>query len=240
MSLVRDDITINMMVRNEAPHIWYGLMSTLSYVNHAVIVDTGSTDGTVDLILEIQKRFPFVEFLQIPCDDSTINWSEPGRFVPNYKLCEVRNQMLGMSKTKWIWIQDGDEIYPNSAAENLLKTLDQIPADTRMLWVPLYWFVKDLKHIDNPPAYPHTGRVFLREGLSFKGFFPREMSYYGDEPNTQGYGDPRTYMIPATPENHMYHYEMVVKPWRQIPRGVVEFNGEQPEVFFGERPLKGV
>ncbi|PLC04795.1 glycosyl transferase [Variovorax sp. RO1] len=51
-------ICLNMIVKNEAPVITRCLASVKPWIDHWVIVDTGSTDGTQDLVREFMSDLP--------------------------------------------------------------------------------------------------------------------------------------------------------------------------------------
>ena len=55
MSKIR--ITAHMMVKNEARFVWYSIMSVLDYVDRIRIWDTGSNDGTVEIIESLIKEY---------------------------------------------------------------------------------------------------------------------------------------------------------------------------------------
>ena len=235
---VRKNVTINMRVCNEAPQIWYALMSTLPFVEHAVIVDAGSTDDTPYLLKDIQKRFPFVEIFTK--DHANLNaWTIGKTLVRSAKLTEMRNFLVKKTKTKWIWLQDGDEIYTESAAKNLLETMEVMGEDIEVIFVPFLWFSKDLTHIAIFPEKHHYGRMFRTNDLHFGGAFPGEYTYYKEDllRRPQLPGEPKTFTIPHIRGNEMYHYEMVVKPWRRTVEEVKEFHGRQPEVFSLKKAL---
>ena len=52
------DVCLNMIVKDEAPVILRSLESVKSIIDYWVIVDTGSTDGTQDLIRNFMKDIP--------------------------------------------------------------------------------------------------------------------------------------------------------------------------------------
>jgi glycosyltransferase involved in cell wall biosynthesis len=71
----RKTICLCMIVKNEAPVIRDCLESVRSIIDHWVIADTGSTDGTQDIILETFKDIPG-ELHQRPWVDFAFNRSE--------------------------------------------------------------------------------------------------------------------------------------------------------------------
>ena len=82
-------LSLSMIVRNEAANIEACLASVQGFVDEMVVVDTGSTDATVELAQKMGAR---VE--QIP-------W--PGDFAP------ARNTALQWLKGDWVLVLDADE-----------------------------------------------------------------------------------------------------------------------------------
>lgn len=82
-------VAATMIVRNEAAFLGGCLDSLASRVDDIVIVDTGSTDGSVDI-----ARAAGVRLLHHP-------WT--GRF------CEARNVALAASRSDWVLYIDADE-----------------------------------------------------------------------------------------------------------------------------------
>jgi glycosyltransferase involved in cell wall biosynthesis len=68
-------VCLNMIVKNEAPVIRRCLDSVRPIIDHWVIVDTGSTDGTQDIIREHLKDVPG-ELHERPWKDFAHNRSE--------------------------------------------------------------------------------------------------------------------------------------------------------------------
>ena len=64
-------LCLSMIVKDEVPVIRRCLESALSFIDHWIVVDTGSTDGTQDLVREVLSGIPG-ELLEYPwCDFST-------------------------------------------------------------------------------------------------------------------------------------------------------------------------
>ncbi len=226
------DLTVHFMVRNEYPTCYFSLLSVLPGVEKAVVVDTGSTDGTMELLQEVKRLFPDkVELSE--CDEApdSTDWSF-SKFNPrNHALTGIRNWMIQQTKTKFCWVVDGDEVYRDQGVQQVAEYIRNFPDLVQAAYVPLLWFARDLNHLCNdvyPGVYGYTGRLFRTKDLSVKGSFPGEMHTYDgrhdihpDKPGTAKL----THMVP------FHHYEMVTKPHRRRLFSVVPYDGPQPEVF---------
>src|SRR3989338_11537142 len=100
----KGDITAQMVVKNEDIYIWYSITSILPYIDRLLITDTGSTDKTLQIISSIRSEK--IEIEQIKSDNKI-------------DIGSIRQQQLTKTRTDWIWIIDGDEIYPGSLGEEI-------------------------------------------------------------------------------------------------------------------------
>ena len=110
-------ITLHTIVKNEDKFIKAALISALASkdVKRALVWDTGSTDNTVSEILSIK--------------DSRIEFMEKGN-VSRKELVELRNFQLEMTKTPWILLVDGDEVWPEKNFRNLIRAIKQCEYET--------------------------------------------------------------------------------------------------------------
>jgi glycosyltransferase involved in cell wall biosynthesis len=99
------DIHLCMIVRNEERCLAALLESILPFVTGIHIVDTGSTDGTV----EIAKRYT----TSVKC----IQWPD--------SFSIARNASLAMATGKNIWWTDADNIVPYTEGEKLVRAIAQ-------------------------------------------------------------------------------------------------------------------
>jgi glycosyltransferase involved in cell wall biosynthesis len=99
-----------MIVKNEDQWVYYAIQSVLSYVDEFLIVDTGSTDHTVEIIRSIKSK-------KIKFTESQV--TTPG------DMTKLRNSQIQETKSDWIWLVDGDEIYPKSVAEEVVTSIKQ-------------------------------------------------------------------------------------------------------------------
>jgi glycosyltransferase involved in cell wall biosynthesis len=95
MSQFEQTICLNMIVRNEAPVIERCLNSVLKFIDHWVIVDTGSTDGTQDLIRQCMRNVPG-ELIERPWIDFAHNRTEALEFA--------------RGKSDYVFVIDADEV----------------------------------------------------------------------------------------------------------------------------------
>jgi len=101
-----------MIVKNEARNLARSLAPLMPYVDEAVVVDTGSSDGTPELAARLGARVhPF-------------NWC--------FDFAAARNFSLEQAAGDWVLWLDGDNRIPEEDAP-LLKSLVQRPGDA-ILW----------------------------------------------------------------------------------------------------------
>jgi len=102
------DVTPLILTRDEEPNIERTL-GQLAWAEDVVVVDSGSTDGT----LEIARRFPNVRVVQRELDS----------------LAEQSNYGIQQTRTPWILLLDADYFVPGAFADEL-RALEP-PPDVR-------------------------------------------------------------------------------------------------------------
>jgi glycosyltransferase involved in cell wall biosynthesis len=95
MSQFKQTICLNMIVRNEAAVIERCLNSVKGFIDHWVIVDTGSSDGTQQLIRQCMRTVPG-ELIERPWIDFAHNRSEALEFA--------------RGKSDYVFVIDADEV----------------------------------------------------------------------------------------------------------------------------------
>lgn len=95
MALPKQTICLNMIVRNEARIIERCLNSVIRFIDHWVIVDTGSTDGTQEIIRHRLRNLPG-QLIERPWVDFAHNRSEALEFA--------------QGKSDYILVIDADEV----------------------------------------------------------------------------------------------------------------------------------
>lgn len=202
------------MVKNEERYIGQTLRSVLPFVEKAIIVDTGSTDKTIEIIESLispfSSRFPApeVNFIKREITKDSRVWD--GNHL-NQDLTNLRNEMLSMTETDWVWQVDGDEIYPYGSIQALESSVPLLSGPMVGLMHPIKWCVSDTEYI-NPGPFHKTLRVFPANGF-WQGEFPNEFLWVDGQPIT--IDDRRCATIPA----EFLHMSMVLHPERRPPTG---------------------
>lgn len=105
-------ITGHMVVKNEDRWIWYAIMSVIDFVDIMYIYDTGSIDHTKEIINELVNRFA-----------GKIIYEEFENVTPE-NFYKIRQKQLDATNTDYFMVVDGDEIWYQSALEELNKILE--------------------------------------------------------------------------------------------------------------------
>lgn len=95
MAQLKQTVCLNMIVRNEARVIERCLNSVMKFIDHWVIVDTGSTDGTQELVRRCMRNMPGA-LIERPWVDFAHNRSEGLEFA--------------RGKADYVFVIDADEV----------------------------------------------------------------------------------------------------------------------------------
>jgi len=108
---MRDELpTVHMVVKNEDRFIWYALSSVLPFADTVLITDTGSTDKTVSIINSIHSS-------KIKFEQKQISHASD--------VSRVRQKQIDETTGEWIWIVDGDEVYPRKLCEEIVDVINK-------------------------------------------------------------------------------------------------------------------
>lgn len=124
-------VTAHCLIKNEENWIWYALNSVIDYVDKIIVYDTGSTDNTVKIIKSIKNP--------------KIIFEERGE-VDKKQFTDLRQEMLDRTKTDWLIVLDGDEVWPNKSIEVLIKAIDKAPESKDAVIVGLWLCEGDVFH----------------------------------------------------------------------------------------------
>jgi glycosyltransferase involved in cell wall biosynthesis len=151
-------LTVHIRVRNEERFVRQAIESVLPAADKILIFDTGSTDRTVERILEIKD--PRVQIVHKPATDAA-------------GLVRYRNEMADLVKTEWFWIVDGDEVYPKGAALLVREFLLTVPGHVHRIAVRRKHFYGSFNLIGKFDA---GGRIYRTSRIRTRIFKPK----YGD------------------------------------------------------------
>lgn len=193
-------IWVNCLVKNEERWIWYALQSVLSYVDRIIVWDSGSTDKTQGIIKTINS--PKIEFKEI----GEVNKEDYGK---------VRQEMLLKTKSDWVLILDGDEIWPKDSLTGLIKEINFAFKTIESFCVRPINFVGDIRYIHAETLSgqtPHgiqglkgffSTRVFRRDipGLHINGPYGKE-SFFDSRDTTLR---ERTEKVKYLPKIYYWH-----------------------------------
>jgi len=185
-----------MIVKNEDQWVSFALASILPYVDEILVTDTGSLDDTINLIKSIQS--PKIKLSCI-------------KAITPAEITQARSDQLAKTTTSWVWIVDGDEIYPSVTAKECVGFTKNDTCEGVL--VRRYDLLGDVYHrqIESVGSYNlfgHTGHLLVRlinlsklKNLSYHGDYPIE-GFYDDLGNSILTHDPSLW--PAT-KNYLYH-----------------------------------
>ena len=140
-------LALCMVVKDEVGRLEACLDPLLNHVDDVVIVDTGSTDGTIELL---ELRYGIAPL--------------HGRLEPSRCLCkgDLRNYAYLQCKADWILSIDADErVYPDSIKRILEKIQDKN--------APAGFFGKWINHLQGHQDFEDYKLFLFRRGLRKRG-----------------------------------------------------------------------
>jgi glycosyltransferase involved in cell wall biosynthesis len=165
----------NTIVKNEDRYIWFAVKSVVNYLDKILIWDTGSTDKTVEIIKLLQKDYPGkIEFKEIGSVDAD-------------GLTRARQEMLEQTKSDWILLVDGDEIWWKKSIEEIIEIINSNKKINTIV-TPVINLIGDIYHFQEEAAGQYKikgkkGHFNIRAvnrkipGLHIKNTYPLEGFY---------------------------------------------------------------
>lgn len=230
-----------MIVKNEDMFIWYAVSSVLPFIDKFLIFDTGSTDKT-GKIIELFR-------------DKKIVFEQKGEVDPK-KMTQLRQEQIEKTNTDWMWIVDGDEVYPEKTAKKTRQVIEKNKSLYGVI-VHRYDLLGDIYHSQDERVgiydqFGKKGHYVLRlinkkriKGLKVLGDYPNEY-FVGQNGNSiKKHGKDKfafveerifhaMYLKRSTETGNIYRILNRERPkieiGREIPRK------ELPEVFFQKKP----
>lgn len=235
-------ISGQMVVRNEDRFIWYAIASVLPYVDILFITDTGSTDNTIAIIETFR--------------DKKIRFEKKPIFSPS-DVTAVRQQQLERTSTDWIWIIDGDEVYPENTAGEILDIIGKKGSRLEGIVVGRYDLLGDIYHYQDDSAgyydmWGRRGHFALRlinkgqiPGLHLNGIYPQEGYYDEGGREIINHPEEKFYFTKNSLFHAMYlkrsslssklKYTFNRKKLK-IEKGLPLLKEKAPQIFFENRP----
>lgn len=245
---MRRTITAHSLVKNEARFVWYSVMSVIDHVDKVLLWDTGSTDGTLEIIREMQR---------LESARSKMEFREVGSVSPE-EFAIVRQEMLDATSTDWFIVVDGDEIWWEDSIAVVVAEIQERGDEIESIVVPTVNLVGDIFHYQEREAggYVLAGR---RGHLALRGVNRKVPGLRSERPHgTWGWTDEDGKMIqdrdprkiisldaPYIHATHLQRSSTLVKE-KDVPKRVQKLKHEvgipfpadfyYPEVFFRSRP----
>lgn len=142
---MKKTIWAHTIIRNEENFIWFAINSVIDFVDKILVYDLGTTDKTVEIIKTIRSKKIILK-----------------KFPPNIEMithAKYRQAMLDETKSDWVLILDGDEIWPEESIKLLRDCTNT--TNSECIVVPTYMLVGDIYHYQEELAgdYHIAGKV---------------------------------------------------------------------------------
>ncbi len=138
-------LSVAMIVKNEEHNIERALNSIKDIADEIVIVDTGSTDKTVEIARKYTDKVYFHP------------WKND--------FSEARNNSLKYPTCEWVLILDADEEVSDEFKVNIRKFLEKLPRDVNTIYLPTISYLDwDLKktEVTSTPRIFRNGTVYYQ------------------------------------------------------------------------------
>ncbi|MDD5020559.1 MAG: glycosyltransferase family 2 protein [Endomicrobiaceae bacterium] len=118
-------ISLVMITKNEENNLRKSLLSVVDLVDEMIVVDSGSTDGTVNIAKD------FGAIVEIRNFDSFTN---------------QKNYALSLANNEWVLHLDADEFMSNELKQEIKQTLENTDSDAFYLVRTNYFLGRQMKH----------------------------------------------------------------------------------------------
>lgn len=239
---LRNGITAHCIVKNEENWVWYAINSIINYVDEIFVYDTGSQDKTIKIIQSIKNsKLKFKTF----------------KNINGVKMTEFYQKMIDETKTTWIMVVDGDEIWYEDSIKEVLGVIKNGDNKQFGIITPFYSLVGDIFHYQREDSGkyqigPHKGHVTIRamNMAAIKGFkaggLNRSLGYFSKFDMPVQELDFRKYYVMSRKFFHTTHLqrsskdEVILYPEKRkkkLETGIAfPHDFYYPEVFFIPRP----
>lgn len=165
-----------MMVKNEDRFVWFAINSVLPFADKLLIYDSGSNDNTVEIIKSIKSK--------------KINF-EIKKIKDRQDVAVLRNEQINKTSTPWIWVVDGDEVYPSVLCREIRQIIEKRGMDIEGIVVGRFDLLGDIYHYQDESVgsyelFGQRGHFAIRlinkekiKNLHVEGLYPYEGYYDG-------------------------------------------------------------
>ncbi len=144
-----NSIVAHTLVKNEALWLWYAVSSVVNHVDKLLLWDTGSTDGTLEIIEELRKKYP-----------DKIEFRQYGE-VTSETFTRARQEMLDATISDWFIVVDADEVWWEESIKKITDLIREKGNELESIVVPTINPVGDVFHRQEEKAgrYKLAGRT---------------------------------------------------------------------------------
>jgi glycosyltransferase involved in cell wall biosynthesis len=173
--IILPDVSLAAIVRDEIMNPAGGIVdfveSTVPFVERAVIVDTGSKDGTREALEELQSQYPHLVVLDRPFDDYATS----------------RNFSLQNVKSKYAFVLDADERIKSEDFARLARIMRDCPKEG----YNFRFRNRCTSYTEDHDIPGHNPRLFVNSGKFYYNNIPGMQEYLYDDSgvdlSTKGY-----------------------------------------------------
>jgi len=142
-------IVAHCLLKNEEKWLWYSVTSVIDNIDRVLLWDTGSTDGSIEIVKELIKKYP----------EKVVFKSRPQKTAEEFT--QVRQEMLDETKSDWFLILDADEIWWQDSIQKVVNEIQDADSKTESIVVPTINLVGDIFHFQEEAAgrYKFGSRV---------------------------------------------------------------------------------
>ena len=240
-------IWANTLVKNEERYLWFAVTSVINYLDKVLLWDTGSTDNTMRIIEELKKTYK-----------QKIDFREVGN-VKSEEFTLIRQQMLEQTKSDWVILVDGDEVWWDDSIKEIRKIIENSGKSLESVVNRYYNVIGDIFHYQEEKAGKYN--IDGKEGhLTIRAMSMKIPGLHFDKPHGQqgvfdGENTPIQYRDPKKRiflDKKMYlHFTHMIRSKNpeedlKVMKRDIKFKYElgisfpldfyYPEVFFRPRP----
>ncbi len=147
-------LSVAMIVKDEEANIRRALEAIKDVADEIIVVDTGSTDRTPEIVKEYTDKLYFHE------------WQND--------FSEARNYSLKFPTCEWVLIYDADEEVSETFKKNIREFLKKLPKDVNTVYLPSISYL-DMGHTRTEVG--STPRVFRKGTIEYKNVVHNQAIY---------------------------------------------------------------